>query len=805
MDKLFQDIRYGLRALLSKPAFTIVAVLALALGIGANTAIFSVVNSVLLRPLAYPESERLVMVWEERTSLGFPADTPAPANFFDCREQQSVFEDMAAMADRAFNLTGTGEPEKIEGQRVSASFFPLFGVAPMRGRAFLPEDDMPESSPVVIIGHALWQRRFGGDEGLLNQTISLNGQPHTVVGIMPPGFDFPERNQMWVPIAFSQDEASRRGSHYLMVVARLKQGVSLTQAQTEMSAIAARLEQQYPQTNTALGAKVVPIHEELVGNLRPALLILLGAVALVLLIACANVANLLLARAASRQKEIAIRSALGANRSRLVRQFLTESMLLSITGGAAGLLLAFAGLKSLTALIPPELFRGREISMDGSVLIFTIALSLLTGAIFGLAPAMQAAKINLNETLKEGGKGTVAPSRPRLRSALVIAEIALALVLLVGAGLLINSFLRLSNVEAGFKTDNLLTVEVVPQQNKYDTVEKRTAFYTQVLERVGALAGVESAGVITNLPLTFKGNNASFTVEGLPEPPPDQVAIAATRLISPDYFRTMSIQLVSGRGFTRQDINDRAQVAIISETMARTYWPGEEAIGKRIKIGRYSSTNPWITIIGVAANVRQFELETETRPQLYLPYSQLDFFEPRHLVVKTTGDPLSFVASAREAVWSVDRDQPVSNVSTMETIVSESLAGRRLTMLLLGIFAGLALLLAAVGIYGLISYAVTQRTHEIGIRMALGANSRNVLGMVVGDSIRMIAIGVGVGLAAAFFLTRFMRSLLFGVSETDPVTFAVIPALLAAVALAATYIPARRATRVDPMVALRHE
>jgi putative ABC transport system permease protein len=443
--------------------------------------------------------------------------------------------------------------------------------------------------------------------------------------------------------------------------------------------------------------------------------------------------------------------------------------------------------------------------MDGSVLIFTIALSLLTGVIFGLAPAMQAAKINLNETLKEGGKGTVAPSRPRLRSALVIAEIALALVLLVGAGLLINSFLRLSNVEAGFKTDNLLTVEVVPQQNKYDTVEKRTAFYTQVLERVGALAGVESAGVITNLPLTFKGNNASFTVEGLPEPPPDQVAIAATRLISPDYFRTMSIQLVSGRGFTRQDINDRAQVAIISETMARTYWPGEEAIGKRIKIGRYSSTNPWITIIGVAANVRQFELETETRPQLYLPYSQLGFFEPRHLVVKTAGDPLGFVASVREAVWSVDRDQPVSNVSTMETIVSESLAGRRLTMLLLGIFAGLALLLAAVGIYGLISYAVTQRTHEIGIRMALGANSRNVLGMVVGDSIRMIAIGVGVGLAAAFFLTRFMRSLLFGVSETDPVTFAVIPALLAAVALAATYIPARRATRVDPMVALRHE
>jgi putative ABC transport system permease protein len=805
MDKLFQDIRYGLRALLNKPAFTIVAVLALALGIGANTAIFSVVNSVLLRPLPYPDSERLVMVWEERSSLGFPSDTPAPANFFDWREQQSVFEDMAAIANRTINLTGTGEPEKIEAQRVSASFFPLVGVAPMRGRMFLPEDDRPESSRVVIIGHALWQRRFGGDEGLLNQTILLDGQPHTVVGIMPPDFDFPERNQMWVPIAFSQDEASRRGSHYLLVVARLKQGISLAQAQTEMSAIAARLEQQYPATNTALGAKVVPIQEELVGNLRPALLILLGAVALVLLIACANVANLLLARAASRQKEIAIRSALGANRSRLVRQFLTESMLLSIMGGAAGLLLAFVGVKSLTALIPPELFRGREIFIDAWVLGFTIALSLLTGVIFGLAPAIQSAKINLNETLKEGGKGAGATVRPRLRSALVIAEISLALVLLVGAGLLINSFLRLSNVEPGFKPENLLTVEVVPQQNKYDTVEKRAAFYSEMLERIGALAGVESAGVITNLPLTFKGNNASFTVEGRPEPPPDQVPIAATRAISPDYLRTMSIQLMSGRGFTRQDINDRAEVAIISETMARTYWPGEEAVGKRIKIGRYNSTSPWVTIIGVAANVRQFELETETRPLLYLPYTQVGYFAPRHLVVKTAGEPLGFVAAVREAVWSVDRDQPVSNVSTMETIVSESLAGRRLTMLLLGIFAGLALLLAAVGIYGVISYAVAQRTHEIGIRMALGASSRKVLGLVVGDSLKLIAIGVGLGLAAAFFLTRYMRSLLYGVSETDPVTFAVIPVLLAAVALAASYIPARRATRVDPMVALRHE
>ncbi len=798
MDKLFQDIRYGLRALLNKPGFTIVAVLALALGIGANTAIFSVVNSVLLRPLPYPQADRLVMVWEDRTSLGFPSDTPAPANFFDWREQQSVFEDMAAIAGRTFSLTGIGEPEKIEGQRVSASFFPLLGVAPIRGRAFLPEDDRPESAPVVIIGHSLWQRRYGGDEGLVNQTISLNGQPHTVIGIMPPDFSFPDRNEMWVPIAFSQEEASLRGGHYLLVVARLKPGISLARARTEMSEIASRLEQQYPQTNTALGAKVVPLHEEMVGDIRPALLILLGAVAFVLLIACANVANLLLARAASRQKETAIRSALGANRSRLVRQFLTESMLLSIMGGAIGLLLAVVGLKSLTALIPPELFRGREISVDAWVLVFTIGISLLTGALFGIVPAIQSAKINLNETLKEGGKGSGTATRGRLRSALVVAEISLALVLLVGAGLLINSFLRLSNVDAGFNPENLLTVDVVLPPNKYDTRDKRAVFYSQMLERVEALPGVESAGVITNLPLTFKGNNNSFTVEGRPEPPPDQVAIAATRIISSNYFRTMSIRVVSGRGITPQDIADKAQVAVISETMARTHWPGEEALGKRIKMGRYASTAPWITIVGVAANVRQFELESETRPQLYLPYSQVGFFAPRHLVVRTSGDPLGFVAAVREAVWSVDPDQPVSNVSTMEKIVSESLAGRRLVMLLLGIFAALALLLAAVGIYGVMSYAVTQRTHEIGIRMALGANSRDVLGMVVGNSFKLVAIGVSAGLVSAYFLTRFMRSLLYGVSETDPVTFAVIPVLLALVALVASYIPARRATRVEP-------
>ncbi|HKP88091.1 MAG TPA: ABC transporter permease [Blastocatellia bacterium] len=812
MDTLLQDLRYGFRMLAKKPGFTLVAVVALALGIGANTAIFSVVNTVLLRPLPYKSPDQLMIVWEDGTRYGFPKDTPAPANFIDWRDQNQVFESMAAIADQTFNLTGTGEPEKIEGQRVSATFFPMFGVDPMLGRWFLPEEDQPGAGRTVIMNYGLWQRRFGSDPDIVGKPVTLNGQPYTVVGVMPKEFRFPdpyqistEETALYVPLAFSSEEASNRGGHYLIVYARAKAGVTRQQAQAEMDTIAARLEQQYPDTNMSLGATVVTLHEQIVGDIKPALLILLGIVGLVLLIACANVANLLLARAIARQKETAIRTALGASRKRLVSQFLTESVLLAALGGVAGLLLALYGLKLLEALIPPNLSQAKGISIDATVLGFTFLVSLLTGVVFGLVPALQASRPNLNETLKEGGKGTSGGGRSRLRNVLVISEVALALVPLIGAGLLINSFLKLRSVDPGFNPDNLLTMNVVLPRSKYTDQARRTAFYDELLQRVESLPGVESAGVITNLPLTFKGNNNGVTIEGRPEPPPDQVPIVITRTISPSYFHTMGIALLKGREFNRQDAQDAPGAVVVSEATARSFWPGEDAIGKRIKLGGYNSDEPWLSVVGVVKDVRQFELDIDPKPQIYLPYSQILYLAPRDLVVRTTGDPLSLAAAVRGEVWAIDKDQPVSNISTMSQIMSRSVARQRFNTLLFGLFAGVALALAAVGIYGVMSYSVTQRTHEIGIRMALGANPGNVLRLVVGQGLKLVAAGVAIGLAFAFALTRLMESLLFGVSATDPATFALISLALVAVALFASYIPARRATKVDPMVALRYE
>jgi putative ABC transport system permease protein len=806
MERLFQDLSYGLRTLIKKPAFTIVAVLALALGIGANTAIFSVVNTVLLKPLPYKDADRLVMVWEERTKLGFPTDTPAPANFIDWKRENQVFEDMAAIAGRTFNITGTGEPEKVEGQRVSASLFPLLGVEPHLGRWFTPDEDRPGNNRVAIINHGLWQRRFGSDPGLINQTITLNDESYTVVGVMPPRFDFLGRfSEVWVPIAMSDEEAAIRGGHYLMVVARTKTGVSTEQTQADMSRVAAGLEGRYPQTNTSVGATVKTFSDQFVGSIRTPLIILFVAVGFVLLIACANVANLLLARATARQKEIAIRTALGAGRARLVRQFLTESLLLAAVGGACGLALAAVGLRALVALIPENVVQAKDVTIDAGVLAFTLLIALLTGVVFGIVPALGASRPDLNEALKEGGKGSPGAGRSRVRNLLVVAEVALALVLLAGAGLLINSFIRLRGVDAGFNPDNLLTMKVVLPDTRYDEPNERSAFYDALLERVHSLAGVESAAVTTSLPLTFKGNSIGFTIEGRPEPAPDQIPIAVTRVISHGYFKTMGIPLLQGRQFGDQDTKESAGAVVVSETMARTFWPGEDAIGKRIKRGRYNSQQPWITVVGVVGNVRQFELETEGRPLMYLPYEQADFFAPRDLVVRTAGDPLSLVAAVRNEVWAVDRDQPVSNISTMEEILSESLAAQRFNMLLLGIFAAIALVLAAVGIYGVMSYSVTQRTHEIGVRMALGATPSDVLRMVVGHGGRLVLAGIAIGLVAAFALTRVMASMLFGVGAADPATFAAISVVLASVALLASYLPARRATKVDPMIALRYE
>jgi putative ABC transport system permease protein len=803
----WNDLRYAIRLQRKNPGFTIVAVIALALGIGANTAIFSVVNTVLLRPLPYKDPERLVMVWEEATKAGYPQDTPTAANFVDWRTQNQTFEGMAAIADDSFNLTGTGDPERLEGQRVSTDLFPLFGVEPQIGRVFAAAEDQPGNERVVLLSYGLWQRRFGGDAGIVGKTLQLNGAGYTVVGVMPARFQFPTPDdEVWVPIAFTQEDAANRNRHYLRVVGRLKPGVSLAQAQADMSTIATRLQQQYPETNTDLGAVITPLHEHLVGDIRPALLILLGAVGLVLLIACANVANLLLARAAVRQKEIAVRVALGARRSRLIRQFLTESVSLSLLGGFVGLVISYVGLIVLKAFIPENISQARAISIDYKVLGFTLLVSVATGLIFGLAPALQSIRFNQAETLKEGGRdAATGGSGKRLRSLLVMAEVAISLVLLIGAGLLINSFLRLRNVDPGFRAENLLTMKIVLPEPKYEKKVQRSAFYTDVIQRVQSLPGVRSAAVTTNLPLYRQGNSISIGIEGRPAPPPGQEDIIVTRIISPGYFDTMSIPLLKGRPLTDQDTDDSPNVVVISEGMARRYWPGEEAIGKRIAVGRVKSQEDWIQIVGVVKDVRQFELTADPKPQMYLTHRQYGFFDAQDLVVKTDVDSASMASAVRKTVWEIDKDQPVSNIRAMETILADSIARQRFSMLLLAIFAAVALVLAAVGIYGVMSYSVAQRTHEIGIRMALGAQTSAVLKLAVGYGLKLVIAGIAIGLVAAFALTRVMATLLFGVTATDPTTFTLISLLLVAVAAIASYIPARRATRVNPIIALRYE
>lgn len=803
---LWQDLRYGLRMLMRNPGFTIVAVLALALGIGANSAIFSVVNAVLLRPLPYKNPDTLVMVWDDQTHLGFPKDTPSPANFLDWREQNTVFEGMAAMTERSFNLTGAGEPERFDGRRVSANLFSLLGVEPQLGRAFTADEDKP-GSRVVILSHRIWQSRFGGDATIIGRALNLNGEAYTIVGVMPRSFQFPtQRDQLWVPIAFPADEASQRASHYLEVIARMKPGVTLQQARAEMSTIAARLEKQYPNENTRVGIVLTPLHEQVVGNIKPALLILLGAVGFVLLIACANVANLLLARAAVRQKEISLRLALGASGARLIRQFLTESVLLAGLGGIVGLLCSLAGIRVLKRFIPDTISQVQAINIDSKVLFFTLLVSLATGFIFGLAPATQASNFNLNETLKEGGRDSGASVRGnRIRALLVVGEVAVSFVLLIGAGLLINSFVHLRTLDPGFRVDHLLTAKIELSESKYPDKERRAPFYNELLRRVSILPGVESAAVAGYLPFTYNGLSMPIGVEGRTDPPLDQSPDVVLRVVGPGYFNTMGIKFVQGRDFSEQDKTDTVQTVVISEKTARHYWPGESPIGKRLKPGSTASEGPWREVIGVVKDTRQNDFVAEPKMQMFLVYAQTNSFAPNALVVRTSIDPLSLATSVRNAVWSIDKDQPVSNLRSMDEIVSEAVARQRFSTLLLGVFAGLALVLAAVGIYGVMSYSVAQRTREIGIRMALGAQRSDVLKLTIANSLKLVGAGLIIGLAAAFILTRVMASLLFGVSATDPITFIIISLVLMSVALVASYIPALRATKVDPMVALHHQ
>ena len=793
-DEMFQDLRYGIRMLRKNPGFTFVAVITLSLGIGANTAIFSVVNGVLLNALPYSQPEQLTMIWPDSEGI-----TSYPY-FADWRDRNHTFQGMAGMATRNFDLTGGGEPEKIRAARVSANFFQLLGVSPVRGRGFTAEEDQPGRDRIVVLSHGLWQRRFGGDPGILNQTISLDGVPHIVVGIMPPEFKFPEKAEIWKPLGPSESDRTSRGFFWFNVVGRLKPGVTRAAAQADLDVVSKQIADQLGSQKRFFAdyaVKVVPLLEHTVGSIRKNLMILFGVVLLVLLIACANVANLMLARAASRQREVALRAALGAGRWRIVRQLLTENMLVAVLGGTLGVLLAWWGLRLLLGLSPANIPRLENIRLDGRVLSFTFALSLLTGLIVGLVPALQTTRLELSQTLKEGGSAGGGGGRAqRIRGVFIVAEVALTLALLIGAGLLVRSFWRLQQVDPGFKTDHLLTLRLTLLRSKYP--ERQVGlFFDQLQERLSALPGVEAVSAATDRP-----HSGAFTVEH--RPPNEEELELPFSAVQPNYFQTMGIALRTGRAFTAEDTRDRPKVAIVNETFVHRYFPGEDPIGKRFTFGGASPDAQWLTIVGVVGDTSRQGLDQPIRIESWMPHAQWPS-SSMEVVLRTTGDPLALSRAVRQTVWSFDRNLPIPSLQTMEQILSERVALRRWNMLLLGLFALVALMLTAVGISGVMSYAVTERTHEIGIRMALGARGTDVLWMVVWQGMSLALLGVALGLGAALALTRVMEHLLFNIKATDPATFAGIALLLTSVALLAAYLPARRATKVDPMVALRHE
>lgn len=805
---MIHDIRYGIRSLMKRPGSTAVALITLALGIGVNTAIFSAVDSVLLRPLPFKDPERLVSIWEQTLKIGILRNEVAPANFVDLRTQNQSFEAIGATGPQDLNLTGDGEPERISGQLVSANVFSILGVEPALGRTFLTNEDQPGQEHVVVLSHALWQRRFNQDPSIVNRNITLNGEAFTVVGVMPRGFFFPEREiDLWIPWAMEPEQAAGRGDHYLRLVGRLRSTATVEQANQDLKSIAARLETEYPRTNEGLGFTSNSLHKDYVGDLRLPILILFGAVGLVLLIACANVANLLLAQATTRRREIAIRLALGARRWTIVRQLLVESLLLAGAGGLLGMLVAFWGVSGLAKFLPESLSKLQSVTVDTRVFLFTLGVSALTAIIFGGVPALLASRTRPGETLSDTARDVSGGTSGRfVRRLLVVSEVALAVVLLVGAGLLIRSFQRLRQVDIGFTTENRLTMKMVLPMPKYVKAEARRAFYDQTLQRVEAIPGVEAAGVITVLPLSFNGMNFSFSVEGRSSPSDVELPFALYRVVSPGYFRAMGITLQRGRLLDAHDSPDTQPVILINQRLAEQYWPNEDPIGKRLKIGAVDSPNQWLTVAGVVNNVRQTGLY-EQKHEIYVPYAQERrvFMAPRDLVVSTKADAASVVGAVRQAVWSVDKDQPISNVQTMDQVVAASISKERFQTLLLGLFAALALLLACVGLYGVISYAVVQRTHEIGVRMALGAKPVDVLRLVIRQGMGLTIIGLIVGVAVGSVVTRVLSDMLYGVGTRDPLTFVGAPLLLLVVAFLACYIPARRATRIDPLVALRYE
>jgi putative ABC transport system permease protein len=809
MQTLWQDLRYGARMLSKNRGFTLIAVITLALGIGANTAIFSLVNAVLLRPLPYRDAERIVAI-QELNPKGDLIQVTSP-NFLDWRAQNTVFEHLAAIRWRQSNLAGEGQAERVEGAITSANFFEVFGAQARAGRLFSPSDEQAGHAPVVVIGYGLWQRRFGAAAGAVGQQLLIDDKSYTVIGVAPAGFQYPDKTELWFPplrlapeMSEMADVTQNRGRGYLSAVARLKPGVSLEQAKAEMETITARLRKQYPETNNNRFNRVVSLQTHLVGETSRLLWLLFGAVGCVLLIACANVANLLLARATTRRRELAVRAALGATRGRMLRQLLTESLSLALAGGLLGLLLAWWGVDALTRLMPANFPRMAEIALDLPALGFALLLSVATAVIFGLAPAWQSARVELQEALKDNARGAGA-RRNRLRGALVTAEVALSLALLVSAGLLFRSFLRLQAVDAGFDAGGVLTMRLAPSGTNFREDPQYIGFYQKVIEKIGAIAGVEAVGAINTLPLS-KGPTFAFRIEGRPETTVDKWPGANYRNVTPDYFRAMKIPIAQGRAFTERDNAPAPLVVIINQAAAARHFAGQNPVGKRINFGmRDNAGRPiWHEIVGVSANVRNKELQEEAEPEIFTAAWQ-DAFGGMTFVIRSSVEPASLAMAVRQAAQEVDPAQPVFALRPMETLVIEAVTQPRFNFTLLGLFGGLALALSAAGIYGVTSYSVAQRAQEIGVRKALGAQNGDVLRLVIKQGMASVLPGVVIGLVTAFAATRVMKGLLFGVSATDPLTFAVIALSLTSVALLACWIPARRATKVDPMVALRCE
>lgn len=803
-----QDLRHALRLLRRNPGFTAIAVLALALGIGANTAIFSVVDAVLLQQLPYEDPSRIVAVWEDASAHGFPRNTPAPANWVDLRKQNTVFTDIAASAGRSVNLTGDGPPEYIIGRRTTANFWTVLGTQPLMGRTFTDEEDR-KSAKVAVISYSLWQRRFGGDPKMIGRKIILSDEPYEVIGIMSSSFVFPSRtNEIWTPASMPPEELARRGSHYLQCVARLKPGVSLEQARAEMSVVANRIAQQYPESAKGLGFVAVPLREQLVGNSRIALIVLLIAAGCVLLIACANLANLLLARSAGRQQEMAVRAALGAGRGRIIRQMLTESLTLAGAGALLGLAFARLGMIALEKLIPGGLALP-TLSIDLRILAFTIGISILTGILFGLAPAITTSRTELHDTLKQGGRGSAGTRRQWLRDVLVVSEVALALLLLTGAGLMIQTLRNLENVDIGMRRDHLLTLGTDLPQSRYPDFAKRSSFYRAVLEKARAVPGVINAAYTSNLPLTTMGNTSGYLFDGQTWSDNDGQD-ALFRVVTPSFLDTMRASLREGRWFTQDDRSNTQPVMVINETFANRHWAGQSPIGKRFHVsfnGGKPEDRRWLTVIGVIKEIRERGIDIGLKQAMYMPEAQAELYwpKPSDLAIRISVDPQSVTNAVRQAIWSIDRDQPIARVRTMDEVSDRQLEARSQQMTLLTTFAALALILASLGIYGVLSYAVAQRTQEIGVRMSLGATPQSIVGLVLNRGLALTAVGLVLGIIGSLAAGRMVKTMLFGIKEQDPTTLVAVSLVLLIVAAMACLIPALRASRVDPVIALRNE